>query len=521
MNLATSFLDSVIKYPQRPALVVRDATYSYEQLHAAASAIASAVIASRPDAAANPPVAVITDRTAAPYQGILGALLAGSAYVPLGSYAPPERNARILALSGADVLVTGEHTLAYARDIASRIDRPITLILPIGSALPSSDAGSTGARCRVAELGTAMTSPPASASDLAYVMFTSGTTGTPKGVMVSHDSVSDYVQTVSRWFQPNEHDRFSQASNLTFDLSAHDMNVCWHAGAALHVVPEDAVMTPAKFIRSAEITFWLSVPSVGVMMSKLGMLKANAFPSLRVTLFCGEALPLATAAAWQRAAPTSIIENFYGPTEATIAITTHRFHDGVANDTGVVPIGRAFDGQATAVVDDQLRAVPAGQPGELCLSGSQLARGYWADATTTAAKFLALPDLGGRWYRTGDLVREDPVHGLMFLGRIDHQVKIRGHRVELSEIEHQLRVAMGTDDVAAIGWPVSVAGAEGIIAFASGTSVSQDEVLAHCRRTLAPVMVPNEIHVLARLPTNDNGKIDRRELRRIREQELV
>jgi amino acid adenylation domain-containing protein len=349
---------------------------------------------------------------------------------------------------------------------------------------------------------------------IAYLLFTSGSTGEPKGVPISHANVRAYIRHICDRFQVNEHDRFSQMFDLTFDLSVHDMFVCWERGACLYSVPETSLMAPAKFVKDHCLTMWFSVPSAIGLMAKMGMLKPRVFPSLRVSLFCGEPLPSVYASAWQEAAPNSVIENLYGPTETTIAITSYRWDPESSPSAcvnGIVPIGWVFDGQQACVIDHERNPVPIGERGELCLSGSQVTRGYWENPRKTAEQLVRLRSFGERvWYRTGDLVRQDQSGCFYYLGRIDHQVKIRGYRVELQEVEFVLRKASGSGQVAAVAWPVREGIAEGIVAFIGGRlQCDANAIVRYCREALPDYMVPRQIHVLDALPLNENGKLDR------------
>jgi amino acid adenylation domain-containing protein len=345
------------------------------------------------------------------------------------------------------------------------------------------------------------------------LLFTSGSTGEPKGVAVSQQNVRSYVEYASERYQVNEHDRCSQSFDLSFDLSAHDMFVSWERGACLCVIPESSAMAPAKFIKDQQLTMWFSVPSVVGVMSKLGMLKPGVFPSLRCSLFCGEPLPISYAQAWATAAPNSIVENVYGPTETTIAITHYRWERTAPPEcaTGIVPIGWPFDGQRACVIDSERRPVPPGERGELCLAGSQVTAGYWNNPTKTAEQFVTLPEMGdGLWYRTGDLARQDADGCFHYLGRIDHQVKIRGYRVELQEVEGALRGATGAEQVIAVAWPIRDGIADGIVAFmCGGRERDVRRILQACRETLPDYMIPSALHFVDELPLNIHAKVDR------------
>ncbi len=224
---------------------------------------------------------------------------------------------------------------------------------------------------------------------------------------------------------------------------------------------------------------------------------------------------------WQRAAPNSTVENLYGPTEATIAFTAYRLNDdhpAESDECDIVPIGWPLSGQEIAVIDGEGKRLRDGEVGELCLGGSQVAGGYWHSPDKTAERFVApqgaRTDIG--WYRTGDLAQNDPKRGLVFRGRIDRQVKVRGHRVELQEIETVIRSAAGTDAVGVVPWPIMENGIVlGTIGFVSGQQTAIDDIMDQCRKRLPEYMVPAVLHHLDDWPLNSNGKTDYGALRSI------
>jgi acyl-CoA synthetase (AMP-forming)/AMP-acid ligase II len=239
-------------------------------------------------------------------------------------------------------------------------------------------------------------------------------------------------------------------------------------------------------------------------------------PDLRWSLFAGEQLTLDQAAAWAAAAPGSTVENLYGPTELTIACTVHRWEgeQSVADaEHGVVPIGEPYPGMRALVADSELRPVARGEAGELLLTGPQVTLGYWKDPERTAAAFVVPPGEEAIFYRTGDRVRR-PVgeKPMTYLGRVDHQIKILGHRVELGEVEAALREVSGADAVVALGWPRTASGASGIVAFLGDLEIDAAAVLEELKGRLPAYMVPRRIEQLDTLPLNANGKFDRRAL---------
>ena len=278
------------------------------------------------------------------------------------------------------------------------------------------------------------------------------------------------------------------------------MFLAWGSGACLYCAPEGSLAGIGEFIRRCGLTFWLSVPATAAFMRQMRMLKPGSYPTLRWSLFCGEALPMGLARAWQSAAPNSIVENLYGPTEATVAFTAYRLPKEPCAELDAlqtVPIGTPLPGQKVMVIDDNGNPLPDGDVGELCLGGSQVASGYWRAPDQTAERFRSpqMRDAAGtRWYRTGDLAVMTREHGLVFRGRIDRQAKIRGYRVELLEVENAMRVAAGTDTVAVVPWPIGDAGlANGLVGFVAGSQTSAAEVIDRCRDLLPAYMVPSRI----------------------------
>ncbi|HEU4563480.1 MAG TPA: AMP-binding protein, partial [Gemmatimonadaceae bacterium] len=382
-------------------------------------------------------------------------------------------------------------------------------------------AGSLLDAATLAATGPAATLPPVLDDDIAYLLFTSGTTGEPKGVGVTHGNVRHFIEVMSERYRFTPADRVSQTFDQTFDLAVFDLFMAWEAGASVHVLQQLDLLAPGRFIDRHQLTVWFSVPSVPAMMRKTNLLRPDSFPSLRWSLFCGEPLPRATAEAWQAAAPNSVVENLYGPTELTIACFAYRWNAETspaecAHD--VVSIGRPLPGLGALVVDDELRPVRDGEPGELCVCGPQTVPGYWRNPEKTAERFVALdisPDRRKRFYRTGDRVTRSPEGRYTYLGRVDHQVKVSGYRVELAEIESVLLRDGGIASAVAIGWPVEDGSAKGIIAFVTGASANAPALIARAREALPPYMVPSEVHVLEEMPLNANGKIDRAALARM------
>jgi amino acid adenylation domain-containing protein len=356
---------------------------------------------------------------------------------------------------------------------------------------------------------------PVAEGDIAYIIFTSGSTGTPKGVMVSAGAFRHYLEAVNATLGMTAADRVLGVSELSFDVSAHNMFATWEAGAALHVLPAAATMNAVKFARSAGLTVWNSAPSLAAMLRQLKTLAPGSLPDLRVTAFGGEQLPAATVAAWREAAPASTIFNVYGPTEATVGCLAQQVGEPLPVTPGrdVIAIGMPFPGTEARIADDNGQPLADGMPGELLIAGEQLAEGYLDAPELTVARFPVLE--GKRWYRTGDLALRDASGRFHCLGRIDNQVKILGHRIELDEIDGHLRHASGVDLVSAVAWPLLHGTAHGIVAFVGAPAVDHEKVIGTLKARMPAYMMPRRVIAMPDLPLNAGGKVDRLALRRL------
>jgi D-alanine--poly(phosphoribitol) ligase subunit 1 len=479
----------------RLALSVGDQNVSYSEL--AVLAQRTAAWLNRDPARPRGFVAILASRSVEAYVGVLGTGWAGDAYVPINPKLPPDRIATLLGIIQPVALITDE---GGRKALTGRaFEAAPAMVLNSFDDLPAHDPQD---RPRQME-----------AEDRAYMIFTSGSTGTPKGVVVPLRAIYALVAGMQEIYGFGPHDRFSKAYNLSFDGSIHDMFTCWNAGASLHPVPARQLMAPAKFIQEKQLTMWASVPSTAVFLERMKMLQPGAFPSLRYTIFSGEPLPLRSALAWQKAAPNSVVDNICGHTECCCFSTLERLSDppNVTPKLGLVAVGKPLPGFEAAVFDQDCKPLPPGQEGELALTGPQVAQGYFQDPERTAARF---PSIDGRvWYRTGDLVVVDELGSLHHLGRIDNQVKVLGHRIELGEVESHLAAVCGTDAVAAVAWPVQHGSARGIAAFHCAEGLSAQEIRDKMALRLPRYMVPQQVRCLERIPLTEQGKVDRAALK--------
>lgn len=359
--------------------------------------------------------------------------------------------------------------------------------------------------------------PDAASPQLAHLLFTSGSTGVPKGVMITHENVLAFVGWALRHFGTKATDRVSGHPPLHFDLSTFDIYATLAAGAQLHLVPAslglDARRT-AAFIRDHELTQWFSVPSVLTYLARFDAVAQDDFPALERMLWCGEVLPTPVLAHWMRRLPHVRFTNLYGPTEATIASSYFDVPSVPVDESVPVPIGVPCDGESLLVLDEG-REVADGRTGELHIGGVGLSPGYWRDQDKTDAVFVEGPG-GERIYRTGDLARADEDGVVHFLGRTDSQIKSRGYRIELGEVEAGVNTVAGVRECAVVG--VDTGGFEGTTiccaySVVEGVELPVPELRKQVTSLLPRYMLPARWEALDALPKNVNGKIDRPALR--------
>ena len=521
-GLHSGFLASVVRFPQHPALDVDGSVYTYHELYNHSAAIAVAIVDRLPIEAPSM-VGVLANRSLPVYSGILGSLMSGRGVVPLNPCFPSERTVQMMTLAGLQAVVVDAGAEEELDVVLQGLSQPLLVLLP-----QTDDVDDLRSRWPQHSFLAQHDLPtPASdwmpvsvqPDDVAYLFFTSGSTGMPKGVGVLHRNTLGFVAMSLQRYQDigiDATDRFSQFYDVTFDSSLFDLFVSWASGACLCAPSAREWFNPNRYIVDKALTVIDIVPSAGHAMNRRDGWRPGRFPDLRLGRFGGEALSADLAAALAAAAPNAVIDNAYGPTECTVDAAYYRWDpDRSPGESlhGMVPIGYAGTGVDLLVVDEHLAEVPVGDDGELMIGGPQVTPGYWNDPQRTATVFLTLPGREGVYYRTGDLVkRPAPGQPILFLGRMDHQIKIGGVRIELGEVESVLREATGTGQAVALGWPLTSSGAAGIVAFVEAAHHDPQAIRTVLREKLPNVMVPREIRVLDQLPLNVNGKVDRKAL---------
>jgi amino acid adenylation domain-containing protein/non-ribosomal peptide synthase protein (TIGR01720 family) len=472
--------------PEAVAVLCGERSLTYGQLDAWANRVAHRLLDSGIGLESR--VAIFAERSPAVVAGVLGVLKAGGAYLPLDSQHPAERLEAVLAESAAAAVLTQKHLVERLR-------------LPAGVPVLLLDDLTAGDGSRPSRPARAV-----SEGNLAYVIYTSGSTGRPKGVLLHHRGLSCLQAAQRGLLGIREDDRVLQFASLAFDASISEICMALISGAALVLAPREVLAAPAELERLIEkhaVTVATFPPTL------LGVLPPRS-ASLRLVLSAGESCSAELAARWGR---ERTLINAYGPTEVTVCSTMGRCDPDDPRPPALgVPIAPA----RVYLLDRLLRPVPIGAPGELYLAGEGVARGYLDDPGATASAFLPDPFdpvPGRRMYRSGDLARRRSDGGLAFLGRRDHQVKVRGHRVELGEIEAALSRHPGVRQA------VVIARDEGdgrrLVAYlvAEGEPApAADELRGFLERRLPAPMLPAVFVTLTALPTTASGKVDRRAL---------
>lgn len=514
-GLHAGFLRSAAAYPERPALSVGEEVLSYRQLRVLALGIAASLANAGSDP--RPRVGILASRSVLMYSGILGTLLRGGAVVPLNPGFPAERTAQMIQLAETSALVVDRSGEAVLDEVLRQTSASLRVVVAAES-VPTLTARWPGHRF-VSPAGDGCDAVPVAPEDLAYLFFTSGSTGVPKGVGVLHRNAARFVEMSQERYAElglGCDDRFSQFYDITFDSSLFDIFVSWAFGACLCCPTTSEWVNPNKYILARALTVIDIVPSMGHHMNRSNGWRPGRFPLLRLCRFGGEALSADLAAALAAAAPAAAIDNVYGPTECTVDAAYYRWdrERSPAEAThGIVPIGVAGPKVGLRVVDAELNEVPEGGEGELLITGPQVTPGYWRDAERTARSFVRLGTDGTVHYRTGDLVRRVPEgQPIPYLGRMDYQIKVGGVRIELGEVEQAMRRAAGTDMAVAVGWPPTTSGAAGIVGFVAQPGADGTAIRRQLKLSLPAVMVPREILVIDEMPLNVNGKIDRKAL---------
>ena len=506
-NLSLLWIGVLAENGERPALHYSGRTITYTEIGCMVDRLADTLIdlgLRRGDV-----VAIAHTKKPLSYALMLASLRLGLPYLSIDVASPRNRNRRILETSNPSLLcyddaLHSEEMKALAETVGCR-----SLFLDESDLLPSLPPARVTRQHAMAH--------EVDGSCVAYIMFTSGSTGTPKGVAVTHQNVLHFIEWAQQRFQITASENFANLSPMYFDNSVFDFYSGLFSGAALTPIPKDVLASPydlVPYVAEMRCTIWFSVPSLLMYLMTMKALPAGSLPDIRCIVFGGEGYPKPELRKlYDLFSNRAQLVNVYGPTECTCICSAHTISQADLEDpNGLPPLGRLNQNFDHRILDDQDSDAAEG---ELCLIGPNVAAGYFNDPERTNQSFFTLAEpqrFMKRMYRTGDLVREEQ-GVLWFVGRKDNQIKHMGYRIELEEIEHAM-VQLAEVDQAAVVYQRTHSTHGKIMAFvACAEGVAQASILEHARKALPDYMVPSSVVILAELPKNQNGKVDRVRLR--------
>jgi amino acid adenylation domain-containing protein len=492
--------------PGHPAVVTDRRTVSYRELDAMAARVAAELGGA--GVGAGDRVAVVAPKSVEAIAALYGVMKAGAAYVPIDPASPPPRAGFIARdCAVAAVVVDTQHRALLEPEVSGLGLRTVIDVEAV-DALPPANGGGAQARDAIDR-------------ELAYVLYTSGSTGRPKGVMLSHRAAMSFVGWAATFLGLTGDDRFSGHAPLHFDLSVFDLYACAMVGGTLFPLAASDMALGARsagFVERRRLTVWYSVPSALVAWVIQGGVEASMVGSLRHVVFAGEVFPAPYLRRLVRLVPGATLHNWYGPTETNVC-THHVVGPGdlVEGVDDPIPIGRATGNADCIAVRPDGEPAGAGEEGELFVRGSGVMTGYWGRPELTAEAMVPHPlDQGSpdRCYRTGDIVVPLGDGSFRFRGRRDHQVKTRGYRVELEEVEAAIHSHPSVGEACVVAVPDDRIG-HALLAYVSaakGASLEDVEVKRHVAGRLPRYMVPAEVRTVPSLPRTSTGKVDRQAL---------
>ena len=437
----------------------------------------------------SPNIGLVANDDIETYASIFAIWLEGYTYVPLHPSQPHNRNVEILLQAKINLIIDSGKNGLYAK------------FNLIQSSL-------------LAETDINLSLKQISDDTLAYILFTSGSTGNPKGVTITRSNIKAFVEAF--WdigYLIDENDRCLQPFDLTFDLSVMSYLIPLTKGACVYTVPHNQIRFSyiTKLLDEHSLTVALMVPStIRYLKSYFAEIE---LPNLRYNLFCGEALPLDLIKEWAKCIPNSKIDNVYGPTEDTIFCSFYRYSREEVNKSynGVISIGKSMKNGQMIIVNNKNLEISEGQQGELCLSGSQLTPGYWNNPEKNKEMFF-MDNQGKKYYKTGDICFKDPEGDILFVGRKDFQIKIQGYRVELGEIEFYAQDFLDGTNAVALTY-INDIGNNEIVLFIEKSAFDLTLMISHLNSKLPSYMIPTNFLFEPNFPLNINGKIDRNKLK--------
>jgi len=480
--MVANFLKSVSLFPEKNALFINSSFYTYKQFFN----LVVQVYNQLPKDKIYDKIGVYCNDTVYDYAAIMAVNLYGAAYVPLNPKFPVEKNRTIVKQSDVNLILVA---VELNNDISKDVQ-----VIHINE--KSNDIQSIKGLDEFRKL----------IQPFAYILFTSGSTGEPKGVPVSFENCNTFFDFFYKYYSFTSEDRFLQVYELTFDVSVFSFFMPLQVGACCYVVPNNSI----KFMKTAEMLLAHSITVVSMVPSTLWYLKKYfseiQLPFLKYSFFSGDVLNFTIAMEWKSCLPNAQIHNFYGPTETTIVCTHYVFDKEITKEESmndIVPIGKPFSGMEYVIIDELNNEV---EKGELCFFGKQVISGYLNN--TNAEKFISIN--GKTYYKTGDRACVNANGDLLFEGRIDSQVKINGYRVELGEVEYCLEKIVMSKCV--VNVKRNADGLNELVAFVSSNTFSEKEIKQKLSLLLPEYMIPAKIIFVESLPLTINGKVDKTKL---------
>jgi amino acid adenylation domain-containing protein len=505
--------------PHKTAVRCGKYSITYEQLYVATNKLANCLMAmgvSRQDR-----VAFCLKRSINCIIAIFGILKSDAIYVPIDSKSPLKRWRQIIDDCRPTALICDSGNIENIQDVIAGMDfTPKIIVVESREKLPKPIKRPLVCQEQIDEHSSAKPKYKNIDIDIAYILYTSGSTGNPKGVMISHFNIINYIDWAVDCFNITEKDNILSTAPFHFDMSTFDVYCPMKTGSTLSIAPEGYLLFPNKIltlIEEDQITIWKAVSSLIMYMARAGSLGKGRIGSLKMILFSGEVLATKHLIRWMEIYPDKLFYNAYGPTEATGISTYYHVQQVPKDPLEPIPMGRACANTEVFLLKEDNSLTEPGEVGELCIRGSSLSRGYWNDTEKTERAFVANPlgeFQGDRIYRTGDLAKLRTDGNYVFIGRKDDQIKSMGYRIEPSEIVNTISSLDKVNDAAVILERSEKYDLTEIVAFfAPNEGVTPEELMAELGKNVPNYMLPQHIIGLKHIPRTDRGKVDRKALR--------
>jgi D-alanine--poly(phosphoribitol) ligase subunit 1 len=493
-NSTIKFLvETTSRFPEKEAIKSKNDSLTFSEVLQFAKNVSTRI--GNIDRSINEPIAVLLDKTPTAIASFVGIHLSGNCYCPVDVTSPVLRLKKIIENLRCSIFISSKKhefllsSLGINKDNIIYVDE-ISRTQQVGEGYDRSS--------EIIDV------------DPAYIIYTSGSTGTPKGVTVSHRGVIDYISWASECFEVDQEEVIGNQSPFFFDNSTLDIYLCLSTGAKLYLIDKGLFSFPVELIKCIEdekISFVFWVPSIMSNVAKFDVIGNENLPELRKVLFAGEVMPPHTLNYWRKRLTNRTFANLYGPTEITVDCTFHIC--GSSEESGPIPIGRPCRNTDVIILTKENKLAKTGEHGELCVRGSSLALGYWRDCEKTEKVFCQNP-LNDRYkdliYRTGDLVYENSSRDIIYVGRMDSQIKLGGYRIELGEIEAAaLRLEGGAQCCVVFDQEKQI-----LHMFVElAVTYTLLEFKKQLMLELPKYMVPSKIYFVKKMPMTPNDKIDR------------